>query len=201
MAHHCRNISKPPVEKPEGIDAAAYHATMRETLLMYLGELVVDARFVEFVRGQQVGVGNRSAKRGARQAMFVENHRPRLALIRKNSRHRRGDSSKSARVAALDALAGVETVSPRNPPRQARALIFCSRSALRRKNWNMQRLSFLVKQIAPETQLVIAEHQRSLDLLKPLVSSNGFACFAEGDAALSFFRFRPPSQPEIPRSE
>jgi hypothetical protein len=52
-----------------------------------------------------------------------------------------------------------------------------------------------------ENAVVIAEHQRSLDLLETFGKLERVRVIRQGDAALSFFRFRPPSQPEIPRSE
>src|SRR5258708_12172622 len=56
---------------------------LRETLFNVLGELVVDARFVDLFAGTGA-VGIESLSRGARQAMFVEKHRPPVALIKKN---------------------------------------------------------------------------------------------------------------------
>jgi len=75
-------------------------------------------------------VGIEALSRGARQAMFVEKHRPAVALIKTNLESL--EIRKSARVLPLDALQALKRLAD-DPPRQARALISVSRSALRRK--------------------------------------------------------------------
>jgi 16S rRNA (guanine966-N2)-methyltransferase len=52
-----------------------------------------------------------------------------------------------------------------------------------------------------ENAVVIAEHQRSLDLPETFGKLERVRVLRQGDAALSFFRFRSPSLPESPRSE
>jgi 16S rRNA G966 N2-methylase RsmD len=52
-----------------------------------------------------------------------------------------------------------------------------------------------------ENAVVIAEHQRSLDLPETFGKLERVRVLRQGDAALTFYRFRPPSLPERPRSE
>src|SRR5258705_1113146 len=78
---------------------------LRETLFNVLGELVVDARFVDLFAGTGA-VGIEALSRGAREAMFVEKHRPAAALIKKNLESL--EIRKSARVLPLDALLGLK---------------------------------------------------------------------------------------------
>src|SRR5258705_13804636 len=56
---------------------------LRETLFNVLGELIVEARFVDLFAGTGA-VGIEALSRGAREAMFVEKHRPAVAPIKKN---------------------------------------------------------------------------------------------------------------------
>ena len=62
-------------------------------------------------------------------------------------------------------------------------------------------LSFLGgANLLAENAVVIAEHQRSLDLPESFGKLERVRVLRQGDAALSFYRFRPPSLPEKPRS-
>src|SRR5258708_17365287 len=74
---------------------------LRETLFNILGELVVDARFVDLFAGTGA-VGIEALSRGAREAMFVEKHRPAGGLIKKNLESL--EIRKRPRVLRLDAL-------------------------------------------------------------------------------------------------
>src|SRR5712664_3923855 len=81
---------------------------LRETLFNVLGELVVGARFVDLFAGTGA-VGIEALSRGAREAMFVEKHRPAVALIKKNLESL--EIRKSARVLPLDALQALKRLA------------------------------------------------------------------------------------------
>src|SRR5258705_4170913 len=81
---------------------------LRETLFNVLGELVVDARFVDLFAGTGA-VGIEALSRGARQAIFVEKHRPAVALIKKNLESL--EVRKTARVLPMDALHALEPLA------------------------------------------------------------------------------------------
>jgi 16S rRNA (guanine966-N2)-methyltransferase len=78
---------------------------LRETLFNVLGDDVEGARFVDVFAGTGA-VGIEALSRGAREAVFIENHGPAAALIRQNL-----DSlgiRSGATVLPLDALRGLE---------------------------------------------------------------------------------------------
>jgi 16S rRNA (guanine966-N2)-methyltransferase len=56
---------------------------LRETLFNVLGPAVVGARFVDVFAGTGA-VGIEALSRGAAEVVFIENHPPAVALIRKN---------------------------------------------------------------------------------------------------------------------
>src|SRR6266850_4851123 len=90
---------------------------LRETLFNVLGELVVDARFVDLFAGTGA-VGIEALSRGSREAIFVEKHPPAVALIKKNLESL--EIRKSARVLPLDALQALNEIAEAPTPRSAR---------------------------------------------------------------------------------
>ena len=172
---------------------------LRETLFNVLGELVVDARFVDLFAGTGA-VGIEALSRGAREAMFVEKHRPAAALIKKNLESL--EIRKSARVLPLDALLALKRLAEEPATASAHIDILFLDPPYAEKLQYANVLSFLGEtNLLAENAVVIAEHQRSLDLPETFGKLERVRVLRQGDAALSFFRFRPPSQPEIPRSE
>src|ERR1700758_1928542 len=78
---------------------------LRETLFNVLGELVVNARFMDLFAGTGA-VGIEALSRGAREAIFVEKHPRTAALIKKNLESL--DIRSGARVVTSDALKTLE---------------------------------------------------------------------------------------------
>ena len=172
---------------------------LRETLFNVLGELVVDARFVDLFAGTGA-VGIEALSRGAREAMFVEKHRPAVALIKKNLESL--EIRKSARVLPLDALQALKRLAEEPAAATARIDILFLDPPYAEEAQYANVLAFLGgANLLAENAVVIAEHQRSLDLPETFGKLERVRVLRQGDAVLSFFRFRPPSQPEIPRSE
>src|SRR5258708_21733604 len=172
---------------------------VRESLFNVLGELVVDARFGDLFVGTGA-VGIEALSRGARQAMFVEKHRPAVALIKKNLESL--EIRKSARVLPLDALLALKRLAEEPATASAHIDILFLDPPYAEKLQYANVLSFLGEtNLLAENAEVIAEHQRSLALPETFGKLTRLPRLRQGDAALSFFRFRPPSQPEIPRSE
>src|SRR5260370_2059857 len=85
---------------------------LRETLFNVLAERVADARFVDAFAGTGA-VGIEALSRGAREVIFIENHVPAVALIRKNLEALGIQSLGS--VLALDTLRGLQRLVA-NPP-------------------------------------------------------------------------------------
>ena len=172
---------------------------LRETLFNVLGELVVGSCFVDLFAGTGA-VGIEALSRGAREAIFVEKHLPAVALIKKNLESlgiRNG-----TRVLPLDALKALPRLAGESAAASARIDILFLDPPYAEGLQYASVLSFLGgANLLAENAVVIAEHPRSLDLPETFGKLERVRVLRQGDAALSFFRFRPPSLPETPRSE
>lgn len=172
---------------------------LRETLFNVLGELVVDARFADLFAGTGA-VGIEALSRGARELIFVERHPPAVALIKRNLESL--EIRKGARVLPLDALQALKRLAEEPEASRARVDILFVDPPYAEAEQYKNVLSFLGgTNLLAENAVVIAEHQRSLDLPQSFGKLERVRVLRQGDAALTFFRFRPPSLPEMPRSE
>src|SRR6266436_5597607 len=172
---------------------------LRETLFNILGELVVDARFMDLFAGTGA-VGIEALSRGAREAIFVEKHQPTAALIKKNLESL--DIRSDARVVASDALKALERLAKEPSTENAAVDILFLDPPYAETEQYKSVLAFLGDaNLLAENAVVIAEHQRSLDLPETSGNLERVRVLRQGDAVLSFFRFRPPSQPETSSSE
>ena len=172
---------------------------LRETLFNILGELIVDARFMDLFAGTGA-VGIEALSRGASEAIFVEKHPPTAALIQKNLESL--DIRSGARVVASDAMKALERLA--KEPSAANTgfnILFLDPPYAETQQYKTV-LAFLgAANLLAENAVVIAEHQRSLDLPESSGNLERVRVLRQGDAALTFYRFRPPSLPERPRSE
>jgi 16S rRNA (guanine966-N2)-methyltransferase len=86
---------------------------LRETLFNVLGPTVPGSRFLDLFAGTGA-VGIEALSRGAAEAVFVENHAPAAALIRRNleSLGIRSDWQ----VLPVDALRGLEKIAAKHKP-------------------------------------------------------------------------------------
>jgi 16S rRNA (guanine966-N2)-methyltransferase len=170
---------------------------LRETLFNVLGQLVTDARFVDLFAGTGA-VGIEALSRGAREAIFVEKHAPAVALIKKNLESL--EIRKSARVLPQDVLQALKRLAEGPAGTAHIDLLFLDPPYAEEEQYKNV-LSFLGDaNLLAENAVVIAEHQRSLDLRETFGKLERVRVLRQGDAALSFYRFRPPSQPDSPRS-
>ena len=172
---------------------------LRETLFNVLGGLVVDARFMDLFAGTGA-VGIEALSRGASEAIFVEKHPPAVALIKENLESL--EIREGARVVASDALKALERLVKEPSAANARIDILFLDPPYAEAEAYKTVLAFLGgANLLAENAVVIAEHQRSLDLPETFGKLERVRVLRQGDAALSFFRFRPPSQPETSSSE
>ena len=170
---------------------------LRETLFNILGELVVDSRFVDLFAGTGA-VGIEALSRGAREAIFVEKHPPAAAIIKKNLEAL--EIRKGARVLTSDVLQALRRLAE-EPAAAVRSEILFLDPPYADEEQYKNVLSFLSgSSLLAENAVVIAEHQRKLDLPEVFGKLERVRVLRQGDAALTFFRFRPPSLPEMPRS-
>jgi len=171
---------------------------LRETLFNILGELVVDSRFVDLFAGTGA-VGIEALSRGAREVIFVEKHPPAAAIIKKNLEAL--EIRKGARVLTSDVLQALRRLAE-EPAAAVRSEILFLDPPYADEEQYKNVLSFLSgSSLLAENAVVIAEHQRKLDLPEVFGKLERVRVLRQGDAALTFFRFRPPSLPERPRSE
>lgn len=172
---------------------------LRETLFNVLGELVVDSRFADLFAGSGA-VGIEALSRGAREATFVENHPPTAALIKKNLESL--DIRKGVRVVASDALKALERLAAQPSAANTQMDILFLDPPYKEMEQYQVVLAFLGDaNLLAENAVVIAEHQRSLDLPETFGKLERVRVLRQGDAALTFYRFRPPSLPEKSHSE
>jgi len=157
-------------------------ARLRETLFDILGPTVEGSVFVDVYAGTGA-VGIEALSRGARQAIFIENHAAAVKLIRSNLNSLRMASK--ADILTMDALRGLELLSSRrlhaqffflDPPyadeeEYERVLDFLDRSPM----------------LTPGGR-VIVEHPKRRALPDYLESLERVRVVGQGDAALSFYR-------------
>ena len=159
---------------------------LRETLFNVLVPSVTGCRFLDLFAGTGA-IGIEALSRGAAEVVFVENHSPAAALIRRNLESL--GINTGVTVLAVDALRGLAMLASRkqqsapgydyiflDPPYSAaqdyaRVLEFLGSADL----------------LAPGG-IVIAEHRRNFDLPEEPGAIKRFRVLRQGDAALSFYR-------------
>lgn len=159
---------------------------LRETLFNVLGTSVEGARFLDLFAGTGA-VGIEALSRGAREAVFVENHAAAARLIRANLAALGVGSA--AHVVAADALRALERLSP--GPDTANAafdIVFLDPPYAAEEEY-ARILDFLGNHalLAPGA-LVIAEHRKKFDLPTRAGVLRRVRVLQQGDAALSFFQ-------------
>jgi 16S rRNA (guanine966-N2)-methyltransferase len=160
---------------------------LRETLFNVLVDRIPNARFVDAFAGTGA-VGIEALSRGAREVIFIENHVPAVALIRKNLQTLGIQSLAS--VLALDALRGLQRMAP-NPPAASPLvdIVFLDPPYAAAQEYRRV-LTFLgTAPFLGEGSLVIAEHRSSVELPETFGRLWRVRVLRQGDAALSFYRF------------
>jgi 16S rRNA (guanine966-N2)-methyltransferase len=155
---------------------------LRETLFNVLGPLVQDSFFVDCFAGTGA-VGIEALSRGAREAVFIEKHRPAAAVIRKNLESLGIRSGIEVRIG--DALDELEKLSKR---KLLPDFVYLDPPYKLAKEYE-EILDFVdaAQLLAPEGR-VIAEHTRHLELPSFLTRLERSRMIAQGDSVLSFYR-------------
>lgn len=172
---------------------------LRETLFNVLGPDISGARFLDLFAGTGA-IGIEALSRGASEVVFVENHPPAAALIRRNldSLGIRSDVT----VLAVDALRGLQTLVARRKADEAGfGFVFLDPPYAAADDY-ARVLKFLGDSnlIAPGG-IVVAEHRRKVDLPDSFGSLHRYRVLRQGDAALSFYRRHPADSDETPSGE
>src|SRR5262249_25214659 len=135
---------------------------LRETLFNVLGPAVAGSRFLDVFAGTGA-VGIEAISRGAAQAVFIENHAPAAALIR---RHLESVGLWSGfKILAEDALHGLERLEAKHRPAQPGFdLVFVAPPYAAADEYDRV-LRFLgAASLLADGATVIAEHRRTADL-------------------------------------
>jgi 16S rRNA (guanine966-N2)-methyltransferase len=162
---------------------------LRETLFNILGTAVAGARFVDVFAGTGA-VGIEALSRGAAEVVFIENHPPAVALIRKNLESLGVRSG--AIVLGTDALRGLETLAAnRTPDGPPFDFVFLDPPYAAAEEYaRVLRILGSASFLAPGS-VVIAEHHKKFDLPVHAGSLARFRILKQGDVALSFYRSSP----------
>ena len=164
---------------------------LRETLFNVLGSAVAGARFVDVFAGTGA-VGIEALSRGAAEVVFIENHPPAVALIRKNLESLGVRSGVS--VLGADALRGLEKLAANRAAKYTEDsppfdFVFLDPPYAAAEEYaRVLRLLGSASFLAPGS-VVIAEHHKKFDLPVHAGSLARFRVLKQGDAALSFYRF------------
>jgi 16S rRNA (guanine966-N2)-methyltransferase len=158
---------------------------LRETLFNVLGPALPGSRFLDFAGTGAVGI--EALSRGAAEAVFIENHAPAAALIRRNLESL-GIRSGS-QVLLVDALRGLEKIAakhkPSDPPFD---FVFLDPPYAAEEEYSRV-LEFLgAATFLTATTTVIAEHRHTTQLPESIGHLRRTRVLKQGDAALTFFR-------------
>jgi 16S rRNA (guanine966-N2)-methyltransferase len=161
---------------------------LRESLFNILGNLVVGARFIDSFAGTGA-VGIEALSRGAKQVVFIENHVPAAALIKRNLASLEANAETS--VLTVDVLQGFHLLAKKDFPRSDQPVILFLDPPYDHCSDYDRVLSFLGSAtLLPENSLVIAEHRRKFELPEVVENLQRVRVQRQGDATLSFFRLR-----------
>jgi 16S rRNA (guanine966-N2)-methyltransferase len=160
---------------------------LRETLFNVLGPAVVGARFVDVFAGTGA-VGIEALSRGAAEVVFIENHPPAVALIRKNLESLGVRSG--AIVLGTDALRGLGTLAAKKKAAGSTYdFVFLDPPYAAAEEYaRVLRVLGSASFLAPGS-VVIAEHHKKFDLPVHAGLLTRFRILKQGDAALTFYRF------------
>jgi 16S rRNA (guanine(966)-N(2))-methyltransferase RsmD len=172
---------------------------LRETLFNILAPNISGARFADLFAGTGA-IGIEALSRGAAEVVFIENHAPAAALIRKNL-----DSlgiRSGFTVLPVDILRGLEMLASRRKAVQAGFnLIFLDPPYAAAADYERV-LEFLgATDLLAPGGMVIAEHGRKFALPEKAESLRRFRVLKQGDAALSFYRRGVPATEESSSAE
>jgi 16S rRNA (guanine966-N2)-methyltransferase len=155
---------------------------LRETLFNILGPAVENSIFVDLYAGTGA-VGIEALSRGARTAIFVEQHAPATVLIRRNLESL--GLSGEAEILGVDVMRGLERLEARHVHAQ---FVFLDPPYAAAEGYQSV-LEFLGESpLVSPTGRVIAEHSRKRALPERIGELELARVVEQGDAALSFYR-------------
>ena len=176
-----------PLKSLKGMALRPTSDRLRETLFNVLGERVVGSRFIDAFAGTGA-VGIEAISRGAKGVLFLENHAPAAALIRKNLELLGVHSG--VRVLPMDVLRGLEQLAAEySSTNMSFDIVFLDPPYAAAQDY--QRVLHFLGSAAFLTvgSLVIAEHRRTFEVPELIGNLERVRVLRQGDASLSFYRF------------
>src|SRR2546423_81495 len=174
---------------------------LRETLFNVLGERVAGSRFLDLFAGTGA-VGIEALSRGADESVFIENHAPAVALIRRNLESL--GITGAAQVFRLDALRGLEKIAgqshPGHPTDRPFDFVFLDPPYAETEQYERVLAYLGAAPFLATGSLVIAEHRRTLALPQRFGRLLQSRLLRQGDAALTFFQHEAAEPDEIPEA-
>ena len=158
---------------------------LRETLFNVLGPDVEGSRFLDLFAGTGA-MGIEALSRGAREVVFVENHAPAAALIRRNLKSlgiRNG-----ATVLGMDAARGLDKLSSPRKEKSWFDYVFLDPPYARAELYTRVLESLGWGNFLAPGGVAIAEHRPSFGLPDEVGALRCYRVLKQGDAALSFYR-------------
>ncbi len=155
---------------------------LRETLFDVLGPLIEGAAFLDAYAGSGA-VGIEALSRGAREAVFLEHHRPAVELIRENLAAL--DIQDGFRVLPFTVISGIEKLAEEgarfdfvffDPPYEE----------IREYHHGLRELAR--SGLLGPSSIVIAEHSRFCELEERYGTLGRTRLLKRGDSQLSFYR-------------
>ncbi|HEY6446305.1 MAG TPA: 16S rRNA (guanine(966)-N(2))-methyltransferase RsmD [Acidobacteriaceae bacterium] len=172
------------LQAPRGLDTRPTSDRLRETLFNVVAPRIQDAVFLDLYAGSGA-VGIEALSRGAREAIFVEQAAAAMKAIRANlaslgirgnyALEPRGVAAAVERLAEQGQTADIVFLDP--PYAQAAAY-----------EETLGLLGGVCRSVLAEEALVIAEHEKRLDLDARYGALERYRALRQGDAALSFYR-------------
>ena len=159
---------------------------LRETLFNVLGADVAGSRLLDLFAGTGA-IGIEALSRGAVEVVFIENHAPAAALIRRNLESI--GVRKGATVLAADVVRGLEKLaSEKRGETCCFDFIFLDPPYDSANDYARVLESLGSGNLLSPSGLVIAEHRRNFDLPDGMGALQCYRVLKQGDVALSFYR-------------
>jgi 16S rRNA (guanine966-N2)-methyltransferase len=168
---------------------------LRETLFNVLGSEITGSRFLDVFAGTGA-VGIEALSRGATQTTFLENHAPSATLIRKNLASLKIGTG--ATVTCADAVRGLSALES---AAQQYDYIFIDPPYAATEDYSRVMKFVAASNVLALGAIVIVEHRKSFNIAESFGTLRRVRLLRQGDAALSFYRRKTPSQNEVPVTE
>ena len=174
------------LETPRGMATRPTSDKLRETLFNVLGPAVTGAKFVDLYAGSGA-VGIEAISRGAEFVWFAEKAPPAVAAIRANLR-----ALKIAGGYALEDRGVARLLGSLAKSVRAVDVVFLDPpyEAAEEYERTMEFLGERANEVLAGDSVVIAEHARKSALAERFGSLERYRVLEQGDAALSFYRWR-----------